>query len=93
MPPSVVNGFMMSCAQLYSCLFSFFQAFLLQKDQRYGLAAMTISVLITGLLTLCIDETKGREGLKLGIDDDSQASVEDATNSQVSVDELDEEDN
>ena len=30
MPPSVVNGFMMSCAQLYSCAFSFFQAWLLQ---------------------------------------------------------------
>ena len=70
MPPSVVNGLMMSFAQLYTFCMSFLIAYLLSIEQRAGISGMCLTMCIAAVGTMFINEKKGRQGLMLGADDD-----------------------
>ena len=60
MPPAVVNGLMMSGAQLYSFFMSLFMTFLLGVKQMYGVTLFAVMFIVSATFTLCINEKKGR---------------------------------
>ena len=58
MPPAVVNGLMMSGAQVYCLCSSLVMTYILGFGQRYGLIFYVVTIAIAGICTICIDESK-----------------------------------
>lgn len=89
MPPAVVNGLMMSGAQLYSFAASLFVTFLLSKGQIYGLSYMAASMVLAATFTVCIDIKKQSRYMALF---DSQETATNASVANVADGEIDIED-
>ena len=61
MPPAVVNGLMMSAAQVYAFCATLLTTFLFQFGQMQGIAFFAGSLILASICTLCIDEEKHRQ--------------------------------
>ena len=57
-PPAVVNGLMMSGAQVYCFCASLAMTYILGAGQRYGLIYSAVTIIIAAICTICIDESK-----------------------------------